>query len=79
MDSSKSYKIICFAAMSFAVLLAAGAVSYAAEGKDWHFNGTVIEACSCPMFCQCYFNTEPALNTPNMAQSTFASSTWLIK
>jgi hypothetical protein len=21
---------------------------------------TIIEACSCPMFCQCYFNTEPA-------------------
>ena len=23
-------------------------------------NATVIEACSCPMFCQCYFNAEPA-------------------
>ena len=23
-------------------------------------NTTVIEACSCPMFCQCYFNSEPA-------------------
>jgi hypothetical protein len=23
-------------------------------------NATVIEACSCPMFCQCYFNTKPA-------------------
>ena len=23
-------------------------------------NATIIEACSCPMFCQCYFNTEPA-------------------
>ena len=21
---------------------------------------TAIEACSCPMFCQCYFNTKPA-------------------
>ncbi len=27
---------------------------------DWTFNATIIEACSCPMFCQCYFNTEPA-------------------
>ena len=26
----------------------------------WNFNGTIIEACSCPMFCQCYFNTKPA-------------------
>jgi Protein of unknown function (DUF1326) len=27
---------------------------------QWHMNATAIEACSCPMFCQCYFNTEPA-------------------
>ena len=23
-------------------------------------NATIIEACSCPMFCQCYFNSQPA-------------------
>ena len=28
--------------------------------SDWAMNATVIEACSCPMFCQCYFNAEPA-------------------
>ena len=27
---------------------------------DWAMNATIIEACSCPMFCQCYFNTKPA-------------------
>ncbi|HEX9163010.1 MAG TPA: DUF1326 domain-containing protein [Thermoanaerobaculia bacterium] len=27
---------------------------------DWSMNATIIEACSCPMFCQCYFNPEPA-------------------
>jgi hypothetical protein len=27
---------------------------------DWAMNATVIEACSCPMFCQCYFNDKPA-------------------
>jgi hypothetical protein len=27
---------------------------------EWSFNATIIEACSCPMFCQCFFNTEPA-------------------
>src|SRR5574341_56733 len=26
----------------------------------WNMNATIIEACSCPMFCQCYFNSEPA-------------------
>ena len=31
-----------------------------AAGPDWAANLTVIEACSCPMFCQCYFNAKPA-------------------
>ncbi len=30
------------------------------EVNDWSMNATAIEACTCPMFCQCYFNTEPA-------------------
>jgi len=30
------------------------------ESPSWHMNATIIEACSCPMFCQCYFNAEPA-------------------
>jgi hypothetical protein len=28
--------------------------------KDWSMKATIIEACSCPMFCQCYFNPNPA-------------------
>src|SRR5262249_14872341 len=27
---------------------------------DWSMNASIIEACSCPMFCQCYFNAQPA-------------------
>jgi hypothetical protein len=27
---------------------------------EWALNATTIEACSCPMFCQCYFNPKPA-------------------
>jgi hypothetical protein len=30
------------------------------EAPAWHMNATIIEACSCPMFCQCYFNSKPA-------------------
>ena len=26
----------------------------------WSFNATVIESCSCQMFCPCYFSTKPA-------------------
>lgn len=46
-----------------ALLLLATCVVWAAgEGAPahWTFNATIIEACSCPMFCQCYFNTKPA-------------------
>jgi hypothetical protein len=32
----------------------------AAPAADWSLNATIIEACSCPMFCQCYFNPAPA-------------------
>jgi len=28
----------------------------------WALNATIIEACSCPMFCQCYFNPKPAFH-----------------
>jgi len=40
--------------MPFSVLAADTAA------KDWNVKTTIIEACSCPMFCQCYFNDEPA-------------------
>ena len=34
--------------------------SASASQPDWAMNATIIEACSCPMFCQCYFDTKPA-------------------
>lgn len=41
--------------------MAAAAPKAAAAGSpSWSVNATAIEACSCPMFCQCYFNTKPA-------------------
>ena len=43
-------------AISGAVTAAGGAK----PGPEWSFNATIIEACSCPMFCQCYFATKPA-------------------
>jgi hypothetical protein len=38
------------------------AIDVAAGAKDWAINMSTIEACSCPMFCQCYFNTMPAMH-----------------
>lgn len=47
----------CAVALVGAAALLAGT---AGESTDWAMNATIIEACSCPMFCQCYFNEEPA-------------------
>jgi hypothetical protein len=30
------------------------------EPKEWAMNATIIEACTCPMFCQCFFNEKVA-------------------
>jgi hypothetical protein len=42
--------------------------AYAAESASptWSMNATVIEACSCPMFCQCYFNMQPSGEAASM-------------
>lgn len=62
MRTKKPYLFVGTAIAVVAALLVAAPLLFATEDLDWHFNGTVIEACSCPMFCPCYFNTEPALN-----------------
>ncbi len=41
-------------------LALAGMAEEPAKPADWKFNATLIEACSCPMFCQCFFNSAPA-------------------
>ncbi len=49
--------------IGFCFLLGVTNFLHAQESSDnpeWAFNATIIEACSCPMFCQCYFNTKPA-------------------
>jgi hypothetical protein len=35
----------------------AGWAFAASDAPEWAMNATVIEACSCPMFCQCYFGS----------------------
>ncbi|MFN8178644.1 MAG: DUF1326 domain-containing protein [bacterium] len=49
-----------FALGALAVCLLPIAVGAQAPASDWSFNATIIEACSCPMFCQCYFNAQPS-------------------
>jgi hypothetical protein len=52
------------AALVAAILAGAGVAAPAqaqTASNDWHMNATIIEACSCAMFCQCYFNMEPGI------------------
>ncbi|MEW6755670.1 MAG: DUF1326 domain-containing protein [Candidatus Latescibacterota bacterium] len=46
--------------VALAVGVGGAAAAAAAAEPDWAVNATIIEACSCPMFCQCYFNPKPA-------------------
>jgi hypothetical protein len=41
-------------------LMARIGTSAKSGATEWSMNASIIEACSCPMFCQCYFNTQPA-------------------
>ena len=53
--------------LTLLALAAAARTPARAAGPDWAANMTVIEACSCPMFCQCYFNTKPAAHGEHAA------------
>lgn len=43
--------------------LAVVSAGHTSPNAKWHMNATAIEACSCPMFCQCYFNSAPAAHS----------------
>ena len=53
--------LLVFLALAAFLFIGADATKPAAA-PDWAMNATIIEACSCPMFCQCYFNGEPAVH-----------------
>jgi hypothetical protein len=43
-----------------AAALVAVTVGHTSSNSKWAMNATAIEACTCPAFCQCYFNSKPA-------------------
>ena len=51
---------LCLAYLAGPALAPTAAAPPADAAVDWAVNATAIEACSCPMFCQCYFNSKPA-------------------
>ena len=52
--------ILTLVATNAGQMTAPPAPAQAPPASDWALNATIIEACSCPMFCQCYFNPKPA-------------------
>src|SRR5438045_588645 len=65
-------KIVAVAAVALALVMfftsrptarAADEPKGAMPQTDWAMNATIIEACSCPMFCQCYFDSKPAAHS----------------
>src|SRR5215510_14057781 len=56
------YKLILSIAFAFFVCANSSFAqsAHSSGTPDWALNATIIEACSSPMFCQCYFNTKPA-------------------
>ena len=61
--TSQPTRYLSLAILTTVLVLAAAVVSFAGSGAkapEWSINAATIEACSCPMFCQCYFNANPA-------------------
>lgn len=54
-------KKLVFLTVPILLAMSAGsAMARKTADPEWSLNATIIEACSCPMFCQCYFHTKPA-------------------
>jgi hypothetical protein len=51
---------LAFLSLTFAAPALAQGDKAQAPTPAWSMNATIIEACSCPMFCQCYFAPKPA-------------------
>ena len=55
----KAFRSLLAVAVIFSLL---GLIAIQAQDADvkWNLNASLIEACSCPLFCQCFFTTAPA-------------------
>ena len=61
MKSTRSGGFLASVVIALIVGVAAAVANQSAGAKPaWSLNATIIEACSCEMFCPCYFSTEPS-------------------
>jgi hypothetical protein len=57
--------MVCLAVVAGAAgLVAQESPVVNASQPEWSIQTSIIEACSCTMFCQCYFNTKPSPRAP---------------
>jgi len=56
-------KLIRLSLSLLALVLLGAATDTKPASPEWSMNATIIEACSCPMFCQCFFAGKPAEHT----------------
>lgn len=61
-------KVSLFCAVALLVTMTAQPI--VSQARDWALNATVIEACTCPMFCQCYFAAKPAAHHQHDGQTS---------
>lgn len=59
-------RVLIVLAAGIALVAAAGAAKSGSKAATYDVTMETIEACSCPLFCGCYFNSEP--NDPHMCQ-----------
>lgn len=71
--------LFMFSFLAIAFLFLGAKASNKSGQPDWSMNGTIIEACSCPMFCQCYFNPEPAAHAAEGAHAMHGAATHYCK
>ena len=62
--------ILLFCLLGAGATLSGGAPASPQAAHDWALNATIIEACSCTMFCPCYFNPGPSPHSGHGAHNT---------
>lgn len=60
MKRSSRFSLPVILACGIAMFLFNGTADQKTTGPSLSMNASIVEACSCPMFCQCYFNSAPA-------------------
>src|ERR1700675_866881 len=67
------------ALLTIGALLSITVAHSSSPTPNWAINATAIEACSCPHFCICYFNSHPAAHHDGGKTEHYCKFNTLIK